>query len=108
MKILKTLAIILLILAGIFFIGGAFLPKSHHISKSVEINTADSVAYRYVSDFANFKNWNPWYKVEPTAQTKIMGEVGKTGYTYAWSGKKVEKVKWSCLAPCPIRQLCRS
>lgn len=101
MKALKILFIIIFILLGIFFLGGFFLPKSHKISKSIEINAPDSIVYRYVSDFSNFKNWSPWYKMEPSAQTTIMGEIGKPGYTYAWSGEKVGKGKMELISSMP-------
>ncbi|MFM6977083.1 MAG: SRPBCC family protein [Sphingobacteriaceae bacterium] len=93
MKIVRTLLIIIIILFGIFLIGGFFLPKTHKITQSVAIRAADSTVYRYVLDMRNFKQWDPWSKMEPGMQTNIMGTIGQPGYTYAWKGDKVGKGK---------------
>lgn len=105
MKIIRPLMMVILLLLAIFFIGGMFLPKSHRISKSIEINAADSTVYDFVMDFHNFNSWSPWYKMEPTAQTSMMGEMGKSGYTYAWNGEKVGKGKLEVLSTMPNQNI---
>ena len=105
MKIFKTLMLVILVLLAIFFIGGIFLPKSHKISRSIEINAPDSTVYQFVLDFKNFNSWSPWYKMEPQAQTNTMGEVGKPGYTYAWNGEKVGKGKLEVMRTMPNQSI---
>lgn len=101
MKILRTLFITVFVLLGIFLIGGLFLPKTHKIARTVEIKAPDSLVYQYVSNFHNFKNWNPWEKVDPSAQTSIMGTPEQPGYTYAWKGEKVGKGKLELIKSMP-------
>ncbi|MBC7913972.1 MAG: transcription activator effector-binding protein, partial [Pyrinomonadaceae bacterium] len=75
MKILKVILIIVAVLAAVFLIGGMFLPKIYSVTRTTVINAPDSVVYKNVSDFNRFLQWNPWYKMEPSAKTEITGPV---------------------------------
>ncbi len=88
MKILKVLGIIILVLAVIIVVGGMFLPKTYSVSRSTVINASDSVVYKNIADFNEFKKWNPWYKMEPTAKTTVSGPVGAPDHLYEWEGKE--------------------
>ncbi len=105
MKLMRSVFILVLLLAAIFIIGGLFLPKTHHISRSIEISRPDSVVYQFVLDYQHFKQWSPWYKMEPAAATTIMGLPGKPGYTYAWSGKELGKGKIELIKALPNQQI---
>ncbi|KQR70611.1 SRPBCC family protein [Pedobacter sp. Leaf176] len=88
MKVLKILLGIILVLAIVIIIGGFFLPKNYSVSRSVVINTPDSVIFKNIADFNEFYEWNPWAKMEPTAKTIFSGTPATPGHIYAWVGKE--------------------
>ncbi|WP_129717816.1 SRPBCC family protein [Pedobacter sp. SYP-B3415] len=88
MKALKIIVAILAVLAIIFFLGGLLLPSTYSVSRSAEIKAADSVVYQNIANFNNFRQWNPWAKMEPTAKVTVSGETARPGHTYAWEGKE--------------------
>ncbi|PST82290.1 polyketide cyclase [Pedobacter yulinensis] len=88
MKALKIIVGIIIVLAIIFFVGGLFLPATYSLSRSTEINAPDSVIYRNISDFNEFRQWNPWAKMEPTAKVTVTGTPAQPGHIYAWQGDK--------------------
>lgn len=57
--------------------------------RSIEINQPVSVVFPYLKKLANFKNWNPFLKDEPTVEMSNRGTDGEIGYVAAWSGKKL-------------------
>ena len=89
MKFLKILLIILVVLAAIFFVGAQFLPNNYSVSRSTIIKAKDSVVYSNVVDFNNFLKWNPWSRMEPSADVEITGEAGAPGHFYQWHGKEL-------------------
>ena len=88
MKILKVAIIILIVLALIFFVGGMLLPASYSVSRSLLINAPPEKVYYNVADFNNFLKWNPWTKMEPSAQVTISGKPATPGHLWKWKGKE--------------------
>ena len=89
MKIIKILLGIIVALLMIFFVGGAFLPTTYSVNRTIIINAPDSVIYKNIADYNEFLKWNPWTKMEPSAKVNITGNVGQPGYLYEWEGDKV-------------------
>lgn len=88
MKFLKVLVAIIAILVIIVLVGGLFLPKTYTVNRSTVINAPDSVIYKNIADFNEFKKWNPWGKMEPSAKITISGPVAQPEHLYAWEGKE--------------------
>lgn len=88
MKFLKVLLIIIVVLVIIIVVGGMFLPKTYTVNRSTVINAPDSVIYKNIADFNEFKKWNPWSKMEPSAKITISGPVAQIDHLYAWEGKE--------------------
>jgi hypothetical protein len=88
MKILKVLLAVVIVLLAIIFVGGLFLPKTYSVSRSTVIDAADSVIYHNIADFNEFKQWNPWAKMEPAAKVVVSGQVAQAGHLYEWEGKE--------------------
>lgn len=80
-------------LAALFFIVGMFLPTSYSVTRSIVVNSPDSVVYNHVANFNNFMKWNPWYKMEPTAKVEISGPVAQPDHLYTWNGEKTVRDK---------------
>jgi hypothetical protein len=42
-----------------------------------------------VADLNNYRDWNPWSKMEPDAKKQISGTPKTIGHRYSWQGKKI-------------------
>jgi uncharacterized protein YndB with AHSA1/START domain len=89
---MTTLQIILVILGGLimlFFLVAFFLPSSKSLSRSITISRPPEEIYKLITDFHNYKKWNPWSAREPEASGEMEGEPGKVGHKWRWDGKKI-------------------
>lgn len=89
---MTTLQIILVILGGLitlFFIVAFLLPSSKSLSRSITINQPAEEIYKLITDFNNYKKWNPWSAREPEAKGEMEGEPGMVGHKWSWDGKKI-------------------
>jgi uncharacterized protein YndB with AHSA1/START domain len=87
-----TTMIILYVLLGIIalvLLLAAVLPGKYLVEKSIVINRPAAEVYNKVANLNHYKDWNPWAKMEPSAQTTITGDPMHVGHKYHWSGKKV-------------------
>lgn len=101
MKFLKILLAIVVVLVLLFFVVGAFLPKTYSVNRSTTINAPDSVIYGNIANFNEFHKWNPWIKMEPTAKTTVNGEVGQPGHLFEWTGDKTGSGQMKILSATP-------
>ena len=60
MRILKFLISILVVLFGIFIVGGFLIPSEWMVSRSVVIHAHAEQIYPYVSHFKEWEKWSPW------------------------------------------------
>ncbi len=57
------------------------------IKKKINIDADYNMVFSQVSDFNNWKNWSPWYVLEPNANYKIDGNTGSIGHKLSWKGQ---------------------
>lgn len=76
-------------LIALIFILGAVMPGKYKVQKEIIINKSPAEAFQKVSDFNNYRAWNPWQKSEPTAKYQITGNPSSIGHKYNWEGKKI-------------------
>jgi len=88
MKILKFLSIAIGALVVLFLLASALLPSAYKVERSIIVNAPVSSVYEEMRYFKNFKNWSPWYELDPEATITITGTDGEVGCKYAWSSKK--------------------
>ncbi len=91
---MTTLQIILIILGTLitlFFLIAFLLPSSRTLYRSITIERPPDDIYNLVTDFHNYKKWNPWSAREPDAEDQISGEPGKVGHKWSWEGEKTGK-----------------
>jgi len=105
MKILKVLAILLVLLAAIIVIGGIFLPKTYSVSRSAVINAPDSVIYAQIVDYKAFNQWSPWAKMESNIEYSYTGNPGEVGHGFSWKGDKTGAGEMHILSATPYRQV---
>jgi hypothetical protein len=80
---------IILGLIVLFFAAAALMPASYNVEKSIVINKPASVPFEKVANLANYRDWNPWQKMEPNSKTEITGTPASPGHKFSWEGKKI-------------------
>lgn len=78
------IGLIALIVLLIFILPGKYLVK-----KSIVVNSDISKCYSMAADLNNYRDWNPWSKMEPDAKKTISGIPKTVGHRYDWEGKKI-------------------
>lgn len=65
------------------------LPGKYLVKKSIVVNSDISKCYSMAADLNNYRDWNPWSKMEPDAKKSITGTPKTVGHRYDWEGKKI-------------------
>ena len=65
------------------------LPSKYAVEKTIEINAPADKCYDMVADLNNYRDWNPWSKMEPDAKKTVTGTPKTPGHSYEWVGKKI-------------------
>ncbi len=65
------------------------MPGKYTIEKSIVINASPDRVYNNVADLNNYRDWNPWQKMEPGAKANISGTPKTPGHKFEWEGKKI-------------------
>lgn len=79
---------ILIFIAAVLIIA-LILPSRYEVKKSTTITSDISKCFNMIADLNNYRDWNPWAKMEPTANTKISGDPKTVGHQYTWEGKRI-------------------
>lgn len=91
MKILKKILIAILIIIALFLIVAIFLPNKYKVERTTKIDKPVEFIYGYLSDFNNFRDWNPWTNLEPGHDYNVNGDSATVGQKYSWQGKVIGK-----------------
>ena len=84
--------IILYVVLGIVafvLLVAAVMPGKYLVEKSTIISKPPAEVYNKIANLNHYKDWNPWAKTDPDAQTSITGDPMHVGHKYYWNGKKV-------------------
>ncbi|MGZ3930265.1 MAG: SRPBCC family protein [Bacteroidia bacterium] len=84
--------IVIYIIAGLIaavLIIAALMPSSYSIEKIITINASPEKVYGKISDLNQYRDWNPWQKMEPESKSTITGTPATPGHKFAWEGKKI-------------------
>lgn len=93
MKAFKITVVLLLGLTGVFFLVAAFLPNSVQVERTITVAKPSKVIFAAVQDFATYKEWYPWVKVDPGAKNAYSTPSAGLGAWWEWEGEKVGKGK---------------
>lgn len=87
-NVMMILYILLAVIALILLVA-AVLPGKYLVEKSITINRPPAEVFNKIANLNHYKEWNPWQKEDPGAQSTITGDPMHVGHKYHWSGKKV-------------------
>lgn len=86
---LKKILLGLAALIVVFIIVVAMQPADFKVERSEVIAASPEIVHTQINDFANWKNWSPWYKMDPTTALTISTPSAGIGATYAWTAEKM-------------------
>ncbi|MBK8284172.1 MAG: SRPBCC family protein [Ahniella sp.] len=85
MKVLKYLAIGLILLIAAAFVGSFFLSDKAHAERSIVIDRPPSVVFALLNSFQRFNEWSPWADLDPKTQYEYSGTERGVGAKMAWT-----------------------
>ena len=85
---IKTIAIVLVLLIAALLIYAATKPDSFRIERSTTIKAPPEKIFALIDDFHQWEAWSPWEKIDPALKRTYSGEANGVGAVYEWSGNK--------------------
>jgi hypothetical protein len=99
---LKTAAIVLVVIVIAILIFAATGPATFHVERSTMIAATPEKISPFVNDFHNWNQWSPWAKLDPNMRVSYSGASSGQGAIYEWEGNsKVGKGRMEILAAEP-------
>ena len=86
MKVLRTLLIIVAVIAGLFYGGSFLLPAEYGMERSIVINAPAEFAFEQVNNLENWPNWSPWSAMDPNMEVTYTDKKSGEGAKYEWTG----------------------
>ncbi|WP_373045389.1 SRPBCC family protein [Vulgatibacter sp.] len=88
MRLLKRVALALVVLAAVFLGVGMLLPSAWHTERSVEIAAGSEHILPLIETPARWEEWAPWNKTRyPDMQVEFAGEKAGAGAKWSWKGQ---------------------
>ena len=87
MKILKTLLIIVSVLAGVFVIWNTTLPSNFEVKRSITMNAPPEKVSHTVSNFKTWPNWSVWFQLDSTMTYELGDSYQGVGGSYSWTSE---------------------
>lgn len=85
---IKTIAIVLVLLIAALLIYAATKPDSFRIERSTTIKAPPEKIFALIDDFHQWEAWSPWEKIDPALKRTYSGAANGVGAVYEWSGNK--------------------
>jgi Polyketide cyclase / dehydrase and lipid transport len=88
MKILKTCALILLLLPVLLLFVSLFLPSRYRVVRSVSMNASANAVFNQINLLKSWPEWTAWTQTRyPDMQITFSGPDSGAGAAYNWVGK---------------------
>ena len=85
---LKTLAIVIVLLIAALLIYAATKPDTFRVERSVNVKAPAEKIFPLINDFHQMATWSPWEKIDPALQRTYGGAANGKGAVYEWRGNK--------------------
>ncbi len=83
---IKTIAIIIVVLIAAILIYAATRPDTFRVERSLSIKAPPEKIFPHINDFHQWQAWSPWEKIDPAAKTNHSGANNGVGAVYEWNG----------------------
>ncbi len=87
MRILKTLLVLLAVLATVFLGVGLALPDRARVERSVLIDASPATVYTVLNGFRQFNRWSPWADIDPQTVYTYSGPPTGVGARQRWTSQ---------------------
>jgi len=84
MRIVKRVALAIIVILVLVVIGAYLLPRHAVVSRSIEINAPTAVIYPLVADLRRTNEWSPWLELDPDVEITFTGPADGVGQTMNW------------------------
>ena len=85
---LKTIALILVVLVAAALLYAATRPDSFRVERSSTIKAPPEKIFALINDLHQWEAWSPWEKIDPALKRTYSGAPAGKGAAYAWVGNK--------------------
>ena len=85
---LKTIAIVIVVLIGAVLAYAATKPDELRVERTLAIKAPPEKIYPLLSDFQRWGAWSPWEKKDPGMKRSFGGPKEGKGASYAWDGDR--------------------
>ena len=89
MKALKITGIILLVLIGLFFAIGLFLPSEVHVEREKKFAASPKIIFNEVNSLENWADWDPWSTMAEDMTTTYSGPSSGEGAKSSWTSQSM-------------------
>jgi uncharacterized protein YndB with AHSA1/START domain len=83
---LKTIAIIVVVLIAGVLIFAATMPDTFRVERAASIKAPPEKIFSVLNDFRRWEAWSPWEKKDPAMKRTYGATTSGKGATYAWEG----------------------
>ncbi len=90
MKILKFLAILLVVIIAIPMLIALFVPKNYSVERQVTINKPKDQVFEYARYLRNQDEFSKWAQMDPNMEKYYSGNDGKVGFISGWKSENDE------------------
>ncbi len=88
MKVLKIIAIAIVIIFFLLVIGGFLLPSGWAVTESITVEASAEEVYPLVSNFREWPHWTAWAAADPAMTYEYAGPAAGVGQVTVWSGNQ--------------------
>jgi uncharacterized protein YndB with AHSA1/START domain len=86
MKIIKKLALAVVVLVAAVLIFAATRPDTLRVERTVTIKAPAAKIFPFINDFHNWGSWSPYEKRDPNMKRTFSGAPSGKGAVYEWQG----------------------
>lgn len=103
MNILKKIALIIVVLLGLYILVSLFLPSTIKIERSITISSKASHVFEQINNLKNWKHWSYWDNIDPDMISDYSGPESGVGAKHCWESKN-DSVGKGCLTISEIKE----
>jgi uncharacterized protein YndB with AHSA1/START domain len=83
---LKTIAIVVVVLVGALLALAATKPDTFRVQRAASIKAPPEKIFPLISDLHSWGAWSPWEKLDPAMKRTHSGAASGKGAVYEWAG----------------------